>query len=615
MPGSSLLLAGKLSGHSSLLPRAISPELDQSLLAPAMANKYTYDLFPGFIMFPTHSLFRLSAPPSLRLVTLGLGCLYWLLIVHIPWPNRGDYGMNLPMNLLSWSAICLQALIIWLLLKADKLRLTPTFLLLLAGAILFTLPLLWSPHAGLSIALPRIVGIWGGVLIYLALVQQPVREKDIVALFYLLASAAIIETAISLAGFYCPEILPFPLKDLAVNYKGYAPGIFQQLNVTASFLATGLLALLFLLADKRRTLLNPRTELVRLAVLSTSLLVISATLVLFHSRIGWLGGVCGMICASLLFGHHSFRDRTTLYRRFLIVILPIAGCIMGSQLLNQSISDSLIHESSTHQRYLTLEYTLRMILIHPWQGWGMGMFESTYQHFMATLPFANPNREMMQHPHNETLFIWWEGGAVALMGGLSVFMGWISLFRRRKNVWQWAALLTTLPILLHTQVEFPLYYSVAHFFAILLLMSAADGRHSRCQVPLRPLRPVLAALSVYGIVLSLQLFRTSITLGNFETGRLEAPDSIAQLDVPWLMQQRWQRALSQLHLLHYNQSGDLAELKRYVGENAQWITLHMEEDAYNDQIAILAFLRRDQEAQTLKEYAQRLMPWDKRFRS
>lgn len=58
MPGSSPLLAGKLSGHSSLLPRAISPELDQSLLAPAMANKYTYDLFPGFIMFPTHSLFR-----------------------------------------------------------------------------------------------------------------------------------------------------------------------------------------------------------------------------------------------------------------------------------------------------------------------------------------------------------------------------------------------------------------------------------------------------------------------------------------------------------------------------------------------------------------------------
>ena len=41
-----------------------------------------------------------------------------------------------------------------------------------------------------------------------------------------------------------PQYLPFPLNSLAEKYSGYAPGIFQQVNVTASFLATGPAALL-----------------------------------------------------------------------------------------------------------------------------------------------------------------------------------------------------------------------------------------------------------------------------------------------------------------------------------------------------------------------------------
>ena len=94
---------------------------------------------------------------------------YWLVLIHIPWPNSGDYGMNLPMNLLSWAAILLQVLIVWLSLQADKIRLTPTFLCLLLSAIAFTLPVFWSPDQGLAIALPRLIGIWGGVYTYLTL--------------------------------------------------------------------------------------------------------------------------------------------------------------------------------------------------------------------------------------------------------------------------------------------------------------------------------------------------------------------------------------------------------------------------------------------------------------
>lgn len=552
---------------------------------------------------------------TIRVLILSTFSLYWLVLMHLPWANSGDYGMNLPMNLLSWGVISLLGLMVWLFQGEKAVRITPTGLLMLASALLFTLPVFWSPHEALPIALPRLVGIWGGVFVYLTLLQHPIREKETVALFYLLATAGIVECALSLAGLFCPAYLPFPLDSLAEKYSGYAPGIFQQLNVTASFLATGLAALLYLLADARRALYPPRAEHARFVAIAVAIMTLSATLVIFHSRIGWIGGLAAMSCASVLFGHARFRHRTTRWRRALILLLPVLGGLLGTLILQQSVVASLLHESSNHQRWLTLAYTLRMIRVHPWQGWGLGMFESAFQHFMAALPGDNPSREMMQHPHNETLFIWAEGGVLALAGGLCLLWGWIILFLRRKSLWQWAALLTTLPILLHTQVEFPLYYSVAHYFAILVLLASADGQLRDMQVRTSRLRWPLALIALYGIVLSAQLFYASIVLGNFETGRLASPEHITDLRVPGLMQMRYQRDLSQLHLWHFNQTGDIDELERYAKENGEWIKLHMDEDAWNDQVNILLFLHRQGDAEKLKQRAHRLMPWDDRFKS
>jgi O-antigen polymerase len=554
-------------------------------------------------------------PRVTRLSLFIIFSLYWLVLMHLPWANSGDYGMNLPMNLLSWGVISLLGLMVWLFQGEKAVRITPTGLLMLASALLFTLPVFWSPHEALPIALPRLVGIWGGVFVYLTLLQHPIREKETVALFYLLATAGIVECALSLAGLFCPAYLPFPLDSLAEKYSGYAPGIFQQLNVTASFLATGLAALLYLLADARRALYPPRAEHARFVAIAVAIMTLSATLVIFHSRIGWIGGLAAMSCASVLFGHARFRHRTTRWRRALILLLPVLGGLLGTLILQQSVVASLLHESSNHQRWLTLAYTLRMIRVHPWQGWGLGMFESAFQHFMAALPGDNPSREMMQHPHNETLFIWAEGGVLALAGGLCLLWGWIILFLRRKSLWQWAALLTTLPILLHTQVEFPLYYSVAHYFAILVLLASADGQLRDMQVRTSRLRWPLTLIALYGVVLSAQLFYASIVLGNFETGRLASPEHITDLRVPRLMQMRYQRDLSQLHLWHFNQTGDIDELERYAKENGEWIKLHMEGDAWNDQVNILLFLHRQGDAEKLKQRAHRLMPWDDRFKS
>lgn len=523
--------------------------------------------------------------------------------------------MDLPLNLLCWGVMSLLGLMTWLCVSWNKLRYSHTVVVLFASAVLLTLPIIWTPAVGLPIAAPRLVGIWGGVLFYLTLIQRPFREKEIVSLFYLLAAASIIETLLSIAGLFFPQYLPWPLDALAYKYSGSASGIFQQRNVTSSFLATGFTVVLFLLADKRRTLADRRLETVRMLLLSGATIFISATLVLLESRIGWLGAITGFLCETVLFFSPHYRNRTSLKRQLLVIILPVAGVLLGTSLLNHSLIDSLQHEGSNHQRWLTIDYTLRMISEHPWRGYGLGMFESVYQNFMANLPFDNPSREMMQHPHNETLFIEAEGGVVALAGGMCLLWAWIMLYRRRKSLWQWAALLTTLPILLHTQVEFPLYYSVPHYFAVLLLMSASEGRCQSTRFTVKLLPIVMVTVSAYGMILAAKLFLASLALGKFEAGHLDNPENIRQLSVPWLMQMRYQRDLSLLHLNNFNQRGDIIELEMYARENKEWIILHMEENAYNDQINILYFLNQRKEAEGLKKRANLLMPWDARFRT
>jgi len=140
--------------------------------------------------------------------------------MHLPWPNSGDYGLNL----LSLGMIALLGPIVWLCLRAKTVSITPTCLLLFASAVLFTLPAFWREFS-----------------LILRSCSNPSGKRKRLPFFYLLAAAAVIECALSLAGFYCPQYLP---NSLAEKYSGYAPGIFQQVNVTASFLATGLAALL-----------------------------------------------------------------------------------------------------------------------------------------------------------------------------------------------------------------------------------------------------------------------------------------------------------------------------------------------------------------------------------
>lgn len=548
--------------------------------------------------------------------------LYWCVIMHIPWYNNGGYGMDLPSNLLAWGWAGCVMLVLWLNVPCRKIRTPSSVIIVFAGCILLTLPVLLKPVEGLAafVTWPRLTGLWAGFFFYFTLMQTRISRSFIILVFWLFGFSAFVESLLSIAGFYYPDLLPYPMNALALKYSGYAAGIFQQRNVTASFLATGSGALLALMAlNARQLTVNRLSGGLYLLSLSVGVVIISFTQALLHSRTGLASSLITVFSALLLVYLTRKNSEGVWIKTTMIIMLPATGFLCGFWLHPAGVEDVLVHEGSNTQRLMTLHYTWKMIQVYPWLGWGLGTFEPAFQNFMANLPGGNPSREMMQHPHNEAMFIWAEGGVIALTGGLLMVVAWGRLLWLCQSPWRMAALLTMVPVLFHTQTEFPLYYSVPHFLMLLILLACADRGNSTIHLPVTswPVQYLIktagAGTAVYGIYLASGLFLGSLMLGKFEAGTLKRADSIKSISVPSLIRPRLERDLSQLRLLKFRDNGGRVELERYLQENGVWMRHFMDEDTWFNQTEILRYLGSRTEAAQIEARASELFPWDERF--
>lgn len=549
---------------------------------------------------------------------IGFTC-YWLIFLHIGWFSHGGWGTDLPMNLLAWCVMSGVCGLFWLLNKTSLRsggKLTGG--LLCAGAILMSLPLMWSPsQAALDNALPRIVGVWAGLVFWFTLRQARFTTKQQQWLLTCLALASLIEAIVVLTELYGHvRWLPRIWLKMLDKYGRGGVGVFQQVNVTASFLAMGLGSTLLLLGVKSATLPARRLEALRVFVLMSAAVVISAVLTLIYSRVGWLGGilVTGGIYALLRSAHY----RETSHRRLRLLLLPVVGVIAGLMMMKLSVMQALAaHEGSNHQRILTLYQTILYALQHPFLGSGAGTYEGMYQDYLAALPGGNPGIELMAHPHNELLYQFAEGGVVALSGALLWCLLYLLRWRHAHMPLQAGALLLMLPFLLHTQLEYPLYYSVPHWLALLLLLCLSEESDERTlQADARTYKRVrigMVALMVYGAIISFQSFRAGQVLDLFEATELSQPEDIAGLNVPWVLRQRHDQDMTQLRLIRFRTDPDWYSLRKYTKENAIWMSVHAWPDFYRNQIAVLRYLHEEDQAAVWQDKARRLFPWEKDF--
>ncbi len=400
---------------------------------------------------------------TLTRIMMTLSMLYWLLGMHFFMHNPGGAGLYLPFNAWGWIFASLaMGLGLWQVTLRQRLVFSPLQAGLWIGALLLLLPMLYPGFALKDYAIPRLLGLFAGLLFLFGLYQWQLNRLLRDRLLYLILIAIAMEAVLGLVQFY----LLTQGNWIGYDTKANRPyGIFQQPNVMATFMATGIALAIWLelRRDAGRLLMALRYGV----ILSAALL-----LVVLQSRVGQLGG----LLALLLLMPQLYRQRL-LWRILGLVILAVAIGLLSQYWMAGAKRGLEIYRSGG-MRSIYWPYAAKLIAQAPWSGWGYGSFESVFLHHYMADKALNPSMVQIEynldHPHNEFLYWAVEGGIAPMVG--MVIMGGALLWRpagvRWVNAMGLLALVT--PILLHTQTEYPLYHAIVLWWLLLTLIYIID---------------------------------------------------------------------------------------------------------------------------------------------
>ncbi|CAI1194890.1 Lipid A core - O-antigen ligase and related enzymes [Serratia proteamaculans] len=531
----------------------------------------------------------------------GLAAFYCLIAMHIYWPNRGGSGFYLPWNLVGGIFIAL-AILGAMLFSRPPLAVSGFFNWLALGGLILSLPLLWAQQPWLSEALPRLLGLALGIMAYFALLQIPLDRSRRRRLLTLLLAATVIEALFGLVQYSLLQ----PGNWIGYNSLKNRPyGIFQQWNLMASFMATGLALALYLLSNRR-----PLSR--SLQWLSTSILVLAPLLlVVIASRVGLLAA----LLLSPLQLWMLFRINRRRAAAALLLLITGVGVGLLLVLINGATRAVTVAEPIFY-RLAYWQEALRMIAERPWFGWGYGHFQHDFLHHFYTTHSSGMESVAISHPHNEILLWGIEGGLLSLSGIAIVCWGlWRLLQRTRALPLHPAPWIAALPILLHMMVEYPLYLSAAHAVLLLVILRSGDVRR-RLRLPHRPqqtlrlLTGIAAALMLPYLLNGLHsaLIITAVE----KTGlRQFGPMSRVLTPTPW--QVRYDYDVQLQRLLQYPQTRDATTLWNYRQWAENEILVRPDANIYINLIAVSRLLQQPQRAADLQRQAHRLFPQDMRF--
>lgn len=240
-------------------------------------------------MRPLPNTLPLASPVRLSLLPLGLLLIWLILLSPLALPNMGGSGLKLPQNILAWAMMAAITTSLWLTLSANaRLSLSVTARWLLLAVVILAIPLLYTPPQWQSAALARWLGLAGGWVFYVSWLQYRPPYFARHWLFYAIVMAAMFQALIALLQLTLPGSIPTWVAYPMHNGRPY--GVFQQVNVLASFIASGLALALMLLLLPDFSLTHPTAERGRRYALGLVLVLFPMLLVWLQSRIGWLGG-------------------------------------------------------------------------------------------------------------------------------------------------------------------------------------------------------------------------------------------------------------------------------------------------------------------------------------
>ena len=541
-----------------------------------------------------------------------ISAIYWLLGMHFFMHNPGGYGLYMPFNAWGWIFGSLViSLGLWRVTQQQRMVFSSLQTWLWIGALLLFMPMLYPGFEFRARAIPRLLGLGAGLLFLLAIYQWSFTRQARDKLLHLLLGAVAVEAVLGLVQFYLLTPGNWIGYDTRIN-RPY--GIFQQPNVMATFMATGLaLAIWLELRSEGRSWLR----WLRCGVIVAA----SLLLAVLQSRVGQLSALLIL----LLLAAQMKQAR----KLGLILAGVTLGAAVGGLSLYESgnVTRGIEVYQSQGMRPVYWAYAAKLIAQAPWTGWGYGEFEPTLLYKYMAEKALHP--EMVQiefnldHPHNEFLY-WAVEGGVAPMLGLLLMAG--ALLRRVAQAgWiQGMGLLALLtPIALHTQTEFPLYHAVALWWALLLLVHLLDAEveeqtRFKGQVTFREsvyqfkwlMRLGAVFLPAVVIPFMLTALHTGWVLTKFERGGRQDVGLLQTIVNPLAFLGRMENTVYTLRLVEGLQTLKKSELQAYLtwGENCVRHTPRAR--IYANMVLALRALERPDEARAMQARGLKVYPGD-----
>ncbi|WP_413492488.1 O-antigen ligase family protein [Morganella psychrotolerans] len=515
--------------------------------------------------------------------------LFWLTGSLLFIPNSGGYGLSLPQNCFSWAMMggLTFAVSLSQIRKKQPWIITPALRWFAAGVVILALPLLytrpeWLFNGGLYWA-----GAAVGLLFYLSCVQLNLSRDGVYTLIFLWLLACMVHALLILLQLTpAGNWIAWPV----LNNRPY--GVFQQVNLLATFLACGIgLALfLFLVPENRQNKCK--------GLLSAfALFIFPCVLVLIQSRIGWLSAIITVMIMLILMGSVNAKCQS--------VIFLLCGTAAGWWLKNYTLIGDISHSDSNGARLEMIGTAWEMLKQCPWTGWGAGGFEYTFQFFRVLQGKSTEGVGVVVHPHNEFLFWGVEGGAVALGGLLLIIIGGIKIvipawhrYRREHNPLPLALCIIILPVLLHAQTEYPFGLSALHFALCLLLLAQADKLSDMSARNIPVSRPAVNFVSIIIIAVSSAVilwmcsaFWLGLILTDIEHRGMQDIQPLTSVPEIVLITQHERAEFNRNmnRLMRYNQTHNPQLLAYYRVWAEKYLKTHTDENVYSSLIMILHY--------------------------
>ncbi|MCG3745060.1 ligase [Vibrio cincinnatiensis] len=504
--------------------------------------------------------------PLNKAFLLAVGCAY-LVAMHFFMPNPGGSGLALSFNPTTWIAVSIAIAIgLYQLATYQVIRYSKLTLILLLCCIILSLPIFYT-NAYWQGSLGRLTGLWAGLVFFVVLQQFHFSNKHKQRLLWYIILACLIQSLWGLFQYFCLSSgNPFGYD--TITNRPY--GIFQQPNVMASFLATGLILSGYLLARQPKKY-NKHLREVGLLYL-TPLLTLPLLMVL-ASRTGWLGTLIGVILLLPYLYRFSPRQRFINW-----IIASLAGVLLGfiamySQSTGERIAQKLGFESARQHTFLQ---TLDMLIEKTFTGYGYGNFETQYILYTARQHQLNPNYPAglaaMDHPHNELLFWGVEGGLLPLVG-IVLAAGFVLIrLRSAKKGTRRAMLALLVPITLHSQLEYPFYHSAIHWISFIILLFWIEQRVARYHfIPFSQISKSLLRVTSLMLPIATSLYMVSALHSNyiltqFEKSYPKDPSILQKVTNPVVWKDRLDWAIYSTYLnlgLHQQQ-------EKYIQPYIDW---------------------------------------------